>query len=199
MKWSVLILLLTSLAISSACAHLRGGDAQARQSAQLWTEAHLAFHAENFRHAQAAFQQLADEYQDSEEGREALFYLGTLRLDPRNPDWDPAPAVDALRRYLALDTARAVIHRRPEATTMLRLADQLAAAPAEHDTAAGVGQAPPRDAAGTPDRVATRAQVQALLAEADSLRRLLDERDETIRRQREELDRIRRVLAPRTP
>jgi hypothetical protein len=36
-----------------------------------------------------------------------------------------------------------------------------------------------------------------MLAELDSLRRQLVERDETIRRQREELERIRRVLAPR--
>ncbi|HEV2129863.1 MAG TPA: hypothetical protein VGR27_02090, partial [Longimicrobiaceae bacterium] len=89
------------------------------------------------------------------------------------------------------------IHRRPEATTLLRLADQLVLPTAEARAAPGAGTAPAQEAPrGTP-RTVTAAAERQMQAELDSLRRQLVEREETIRRQHEELERIRRVLAPR--
>ncbi len=192
MKWSAILLV---AALLGACAHLRGGGSE-EQRRNLWNEAHLAFHAEDFRHSREVFQRLADEFPESNEGREAVFYLGALRLDPRNPQWNPQSAQEFLRQYLALDTTRAVIFRRPEATTLLRLAEQLTAPlpdPAATNPAAATQ--PPR---ATP-RVANPEQVRALQAENAELRRQLNERDETIRRLREELERIRRTLTPRGP
>ncbi|CAN5405090.1 hypothetical protein BH24GEM3_BH24GEM3_12320 [soil metagenome] len=185
------------LALLPACAHLRGTDVQARQRADLWTDAHLAFHAEDFRQARTTFRRLADDFPRTDEGREALFYLGAVSLDPRNAEWNPEQATQLLRDYLALDTSRAVIHRRPEATTLLRLADQLVLSAAEPRVAPGAGSAPPPEAPRGSPRAITTAAERQMLAELDSLRRQLVERDETIRRQREELERIRRVLAPR--
>ncbi len=194
MKWCMAVLL---VALLGACAHLPGAERQPRQRANLWTDAHLAFHAEDFRHARTTFQRLTDEFPDSPEGREALFYLGTLSLDPRNPDWDPASAVTHLRRYLALDTARAVIHRRPEAATLVQLAETAAVPAPEAVAGAPATPAPPV----TPRLPISPAneEVRRLNEEVETLRRQLGERDETIRRQREELERIRRVLAPRPP
>lgn len=193
------IVALLMLALLAACAHLRGTDAQARQRTELWTDAHLAFHAEDFRGARATFQRLADEYPHTDEGREALFYLATLSLDPRNPEWNPEPAVPLLRDYLALDTARAVIHRRPEATTLLRLADQLVLPAVEPRPVPGAGAAPAQEVPRAVARPPTTPVERQLQAEVDSLRRQLVEREDTILRYREELDRIRRVLSPRTP
>ncbi|MGI9180316.1 MAG: hypothetical protein ACR2H9_07450, partial [Longimicrobiaceae bacterium] len=159
------------LALLPACAHLRGTDVQARQRADLWTDAHLAFHAEDFRQARTTFRRLADDFPRTDEGREALFYLGAVSLDPRNAEWNPEQATQLLRDYLALDTSRAVIHRRPEATTLLRLADQLVLSAAEPRVAPGAGSAPPPEAPRGAPRARPHTAERQMLAERNSLRR----------------------------
>ncbi|MGI9183229.1 MAG: hypothetical protein ACR2H9_22345, partial [Longimicrobiaceae bacterium] len=80
---------------------------------------------------------------------------------------------------------------------LLRFADPFVLSAAEPRASPGAGSAPPPEAPRRAPRAITTAAERQMLAELDSLRRQLVERDETIRRQREELERIRRVLAPR--
>jgi TolA-binding protein len=181
-----------------ACAHVPGGrapDAAAR--VDLWREAHMAMFMENFARADSLFARLATEYPATEEAREAIFYIGSLNLDPRNQNWNSERAETALRRYLQQDTVGNVINRRPEATILLELARQLNLPPGERFAALQPEivepvQPPPR-------RVSPTDQLRDLQRENEQLRRELSQRDEQIRQQREELDRIRRALAPRTP
>jgi len=193
----VRVLALAAVALATGCAHLgRGHDGKERET--LWREAHIALGAENFRAADTLFASLAMRFGQEQEGREAVFYLGAMRLDPRNPGWNSRAAADHLRRYLTVaDTGRAdLIYRRPEATTLLELANQLnmpegSRIPAlQPDTVVRTRTVPGR-------RVIVPAEEsRALGAEVERLRRELAERDETIRAQREELNRIRRTLTP---
>lgn len=181
-------------ALISGCAHLgRSGDDKA-ELRDLWTQAHQALALDQFAEAGTLFGRLAQEHPESEPGRESLFYLAAIRLDPRNPEWDPEPAERTLRRYVASDTATQV-HRRPEALTLLRLAEQLNM-PAEQrvpglqpETRVVVRDAP---------RVITRAQEsQALATEVARLKRELADRETKIAQQQEELERIRKTLTER--
>lgn len=186
------------------CAHLggnTGGGAAARM--QLWHDAHGALGAVQFARADTLFSRLARDYAATETGRESLFYLGALRLDPRNPDWDPQRSETALNQYLAIDTSATVkIHRRPEGETLQQIARQLNL-PAE-DRIEGL-QPETREVTRTrtvPRRVVVRGREAAgLAAEVQRLRRQLaeresqiGERDAQIRKQGEELDRIRKTL-----
>lgn len=178
-----------------ACATLAPGS-RGREVKRLWTEAHLALRAENFRTADSAFSRLATQHASTEQGREAVFFLGEMRMDPRNPAWNSRRAADYLRRYLALadPAGRVEIHRRPEATTFLELANQLNLPPEQR-----VAQLQPgtvERAVPGPVRIVPGEQAAELSAEVQRLRRELADRDETIRRQREELNRIRNTLAP---
>lgn len=185
------------VALAAACSHLPISNADAKQRAALWDEAHRALAAAAYSDAHAAFRRLATEYPEHSEGREAVFYLGAMHLDPRNPGWDPAPAVERLREYLAWESAGTVIHRRPEAMTFLQLAEQLSKPPEQR--VAGLQPGTQVEVVRVPQRVAPAEQSQTLLTEVATLRRQLAERDEQIRRQREELERIRRTLTPRVP
>lgn len=180
--------------VVTACATLAPGS-RGREGRQLWTEAHLALRAENFRAADSAFNRLATDHAGTEEGREALFFMGEMRMDPRNPGWNSLRAADYLRRYLALaDSARGEIHREPEARTFLELANQLNLPPDQRVAALQPGTVE-RTVPG-PVRIVPGEQAAELNAEVLRLRRELADRDETIRRQREELNRIRNTLAP---
>ncbi len=97
--------------------------------------------------------------------------------------------------YLASDTARGRVTRRPEAETLLGLSRQLAL-PCEQRTASL--RCDPQVAArpGGSDTVVVR-QGSDNSAEVSRLRREIAERDATIRELREELQRIRNTLAPR--
>lgn len=180
-----------------ACAHLGLGSGDGSRDA-LWRSGHLALRAGNFRGADSAFARLALHFPDTDQGREALFYLGAIRLDPRNPGWTSRGAADYLSRYLAKADSgdRAEIHRQPEARTLLELANQLnlpagdrvRALQPQTDTVYRTG--PGRI------RVAPAEESQALQTENDRLRRVIADREETIKRQREELERIRNTLAP---
>jgi hypothetical protein len=175
------------------CAHLPGREPP-RPSEQLWNDAHFALYAEEFSAADSLFTRLAASEPDTDHGREARFFLGALHLDPRNQNWNPERAETALREYLSEDTISPVIHRRPEARTLLGLAVQLNLPPDER-----VSALQPTVPTVQPRVVVPAGQQREAAEENERLRRLLAERDDQIRRQREELERIRGTLAPRTP
>lgn len=165
---------------------------------QLWRQGHAALQADSFRIAMAAFQRLAAEHPRDDQGREARFYLGTLYLEPANPAYDAALAVQNLELYLAADSARGRGTRRPEAQTLLALSRQLAL-PCEQRT--GDLRCDPevilRTRPGGTDTTVVVRQGNDQSAEVARLRREVNERDATIRQLREELQRIRNTLAPR--
>lgn len=177
----------------SACATLGQRSDRERTSTQLWTDAHAALEALQFGRADTLFTRLSREFPELDAGRESLFFVGAIRVDPRNPGWDPARADTTLSAYIAMDTAHAGrIGRRPEAETLLEIARQLNLPPDER-----VPQLQPETRVVTrpAPRVAPAGQVTALSAEVARLREQLAARDQTIRRQEEELERIRRTLA----
>jgi hypothetical protein len=186
------IVSLVILVLLPACAHVGLGTPQHDRSA-VWTEAHHAFELGEFARATALFEELSERHPDSLEGRESLFYLGVLHLDPRNPNWASLPAEQALARYLGVDEAHpGTIHRRPEGRTLLQLAQQLNMPP----QARVPGLQPEvvtREVQG-PRVVVPAQESRALAAEVERLRAQVAERDATIRQQREELERIRRTL-----
>ena len=184
-------------ALLSACAVFApenlGPDAARRDG--LWRQGHAAMQRDSFRVAMAAFQRLASEHPRSDFGREALFYLGTLYLEPGNASYDAGLATQNLELYLAADTAGGRVTRRPEAEMLLGLSRQLAL-PCEQRT--GSLRCDPQVVTrpGGSDTVVVR-QGSDQSAEVSRLRRELAERDGTIRELREELQRIRNTLAPR--
>jgi hypothetical protein len=194
-------LLLLLVSVLAGCAHLRPDPrVEAREDA--WREAHFAFYRGDYPRATAEFEALATAHPETGEGREALFFLAVLSLDPRNPAWNPQPAAERLRRYLQLldSVAPSRSFPRPEARTLLELADQLNLPP--QDRVAGL-QADTRVVQVPTTRVervvVPAAESRALAAEVERLRREMEARDTVIRRQREELERIRSTLAPRRP
>lgn len=192
----LVFLLALFLAACATLAPASGG----REGKRLWTAAHLALRDENFRAADSLFSQLATAHPLTEEGREALFFLGEMRMDPRNPGWNSRMAADYLRRYLARgDSApRVEIHRQPEANTLLELANQLNLPAGQRIGALqpGTTTVEVRTTAPVPQRVVPSEEAAALRTEIERLRGELTERDETIRRLRDELNRIRNTLAP---
>ena len=204
MRWICTALIAIAL---PACATLRGlgGDGD-REMDSLWREAHTAFARERFTEAEQGFRRLAAEFPESYEGKEATFYIGSLRMDPRNPNWGPDSAAAALKRYLAQDSGdvRKSLPR-PEAVVLLELASQLNL-PANQR----VPELQPTERVvvrpGAPTRVAPASESQALSGEVERLRRQLNDkdreigsRDNEIRRLRDELERIRKTLVPQRP
>lgn len=157
----------------------------------------MAFYGGNFARADSLFTDLATRFPETGEGREALFFIGVVSLDPRNPGWNPAPAADHLRTYLQRDSVAPTLnYPRPEARTLLQLAEQLVLPPQERVPGLAAETRVVR-VPGAERVVAPAAQSRALAAEVERLRREVADRDETIRRQREELNRIRNTLTPR--
>ena len=206
MRWICTALLVVAL---PACATLRGGGGD-RELDTLWRQAHTAFARERFTEAEQGFRRLAAEFPESYEGKEAPFYIGSLRMDPRNPNWAPDSAAVALKRYLAQDSGdiRKPLPR-PEAVVLLELASQLNLPASER-----VPQLQPTERVvvrqgrtpAPPPRVAPASDGQALGNEIERLRRQLEERnqavadrDSEIRRLRDELERIRKTLVPQRP
>jgi hypothetical protein len=184
-------------ALLSACAVFApenlGPDAARRDG--LWRQGHAAMQRDSFRVAMAAFQRLAAEHPRSDFGREALFYLGTLYLEPANPAFDAGLAAQNLEMYVAADTERSRGTRRPEAEMLLGLSRQLML-PCEQR--AGSLRCQPQVVtrpAGSDTVVVRQGSDQS--GEVSRLRREVNERDATIRELREELQRIRNTLAPR--
>lgn len=168
------------------CAHLGAGPSEGWERARLWDEAHGYLATYDFERADSVFTLITREYPETDEGRESLFYLGALHVDPRNSEWDAEISEARLREYLAADTESGPVHRRPEATTLVELVNQFNI-PME-DRIAEL-QAPENrtvvirseEAPGTP-------------AEVAQLRQQLEARDAEVKQLREELDRIRRTL-----
>jgi len=189
-----LVRLLTVLLPLGGCAHLGFGGGEAAERADLWTRAQEALAAQEFATAEAAFLEIRDRFPDTLEGRESLFYLGTIHIDPRNPEWDPRPAEDRLAEYLALmeqEDEDSRIYRYPEARTLHELARQLNLPPESRVA----GLQPEERVVTVEERVVVPGQQsRELAAEVADLRRQLAERDARIRQQAEELERIRRTL-----
>lgn len=188
-------------ALLGGCASAGLGGSEPSDPEALWVRAHTALYRSEFARADSAFAVLTTEYPATGEGREAIFFRAVVRLDPRNPGWNPAPAAERLRSYLAQDsTFRTATYPRPEARTLLRLAEQLALPPEERMAGLGAQTRTQLVEVPGPERVAApAAESRALAAEVERLRRELATRDDTIRRQREELNRIRNALTPRQP
>jgi hypothetical protein len=192
-----------SLAVLLAsCASLGqslGPGAAARD--QLWRQGHAAMNADSFRVAIATFQRLAADHPETMEGREALFYIGTMYLDPSHRGFDAAQAHHNLSLYTARDTlaGRVRVIRRPEAHRLLALSRELTIPCEQRD-------GPLRC---DPEEIVRRVTVPVRVpgepapaptgdgAEVARLQRQVAERDATIRQLREELARIRETLAPR--
>lgn len=187
-----------ALLLAAGCAAFGQGNSIDEQRQETWALAHQALAVEDFDRATALFERLTTEHPESGEGREALFYLGAIRLDPRNPAWDSRPAEEHLRQYLASDTVHGsmVVARRPEARMLLELASQLNMPPQERvpglqaETQVVVRSEPQRV-------VVPAAESRALAAEVARLRRELAARDVTIQTQRDEIERIRKTLTGR--
>ncbi len=177
---------------------------------ELWRAAHTAFAQERFADAERGFRRVAAEFPERREGREALFYLGSLQMDPRNPRWEPDSAAASLRRYLERDSvALPRTLRRPEAKVLLEIANQLNLPPDERvpELQPRVIRNPPGRAQSAPTAPPPRVVSAAeSLAEIERLRRQVAERDrqiaakdDEIRRLRDEMERIRKTLVPRRP
>jgi hypothetical protein len=190
--------LLAALLLLPACAHLspgRGGH----ERRDLWRDAHAAFFTDSFITAQGRFARLAADHPRTHEGRESHFYLGALLLDARNPGFDPRAGEGHLAAYLAQDTTGEVtLYHRLEARALSRLAADLLQdcekriEPLRCETRTVVRRTGGGAPAEGPSNGASAAEVARLQA-------AVAERDEEIRRLREELQRIRNTLVPRRP
>jgi hypothetical protein len=174
------------LLLLSGCAHVGATPSESWERSRLWDEAHGYFAAQDFVRADSVFSVMAERYPHTNEGRESLFYLGAIHLDPRNTTWDPETAEERLQQYLSADTSEAGIHRRPEGETLFQLAHQLNL-PME-DRIEPL-QVEPQT------RVVIRAEeAQGTLQENERLRRELAAREAELRQAQQELERIRKTL-----
>jgi hypothetical protein len=136
-----------------------------------------ALHGGQFASADGVLSALAAGGPETAEGHQALFLLGVLHLDPRNPAWSPAEAEVVLARYLEFPFGE----HRPEAVALYALARRLAAPFPYPPVARGDGgEAAPAGEA----------------SESERLRGEIAQRDRELARLRDELERIRRRLAP---
>jgi hypothetical protein len=190
MRYARLVLLL----FLGACApNVLGRLAPEQES--LWNSAHQALGAQQYAVADSLFGELVRRYPVTLAGRESLFYLGAIHLDPRNPAWDPAPAERRLRQYISADTAGAPdVKRRPEAEILLQLAHQLNLPSEDRISGLRPKVIVEREVTTVPRRVAPAGEAAALAAENAALRTQLEARDQTIKRLEDELERIRRTL-----
>jgi hypothetical protein len=177
-------------ALVTGCATLPRNSGAER--GRLWRQAHDAYARDSLRVAAAAFQRLATDHPRSYEGHESRFYLGVLALEPGS-GLDLGTAVQNLGMYITEDSAGGVrgYHLR-EARSLLRMAAELRRPCGDRGSGVRCEVAP----------VATRTEPTATAeppanAETARLRREVAERDDQIRRLREELERIRSTLAPR--
>ncbi|HEX2163462.1 MAG TPA: hypothetical protein VHM02_05895, partial [Thermoanaerobaculia bacterium] len=114
MTRSSLALVLTLLA-TVGCAHAPAVEAPPRSRLDAARE---ALHGGAFATADQILSELAADAPLSADGHEALFLLGLLHLDPRNPAWSPAEAEIVLARYLEVPFGA----QRPEAVSLFALA-----------------------------------------------------------------------------
>jgi hypothetical protein len=182
--------LILTCVVATACASTGAERRAAEARMELWRQAQEAVAAGQFGRADTLYGTLIRDHGSTETGHEALFYLGALRLDPRNPNWSSALAQTSLEMYLAADSSGAIRARRPEAQTLFELARQLNLPP--ENRVPGL-QTEPRV---VERRVVVPArEATSLQAEVTRLRGEVAAKDATIKRQEEELDRIRRTLS----
>jgi hypothetical protein len=179
-------------ALLSGCATFSAFGGNTTDRTEIWADAQAALARLDFDRAEGAFGLLAADFEDSLEGRESLFYLGAIRLDPRNAAWDSQIAEERLGQYLgiiAMNGAR--LYRYPEAYTLYEIARQLNLPPDSR-----IASLQPEERVITiEERVLVPAeQSREQAAEIDRLRQQLVRRDSTIQAQQEELERIRRTL-----
>jgi hypothetical protein len=187
----VLLVLIAVSGTATGCATLAALVNRSSSTEQLWSEGHAALVRNAFEEAENAFTQLVAEHPNTVEGREALFYLGILRLDPRNPAWSSRIAEDRLTEYLALADRGVRLYRYPEAQAFFQMAHELNLPP---DARIAVLQ-PQERIITIEERVLVPAEEsRQLTAQIERLRTQVAERDSTIRAQQEELERIRRTL-----
>lgn len=181
------------LLLLGACAHLGIRTQEDRTRFVLWDQGHRALDAGEFKRADSLFTALATNYPQTDEGREAIFYLGAIRLDPLNPEWDPQPAEARLRRYLASDSiSKTKVHRRPEAEILVQIAHQLNLPPAERIS--GLQPEEKTKVVQVPQRIVPYKQSEAQASEIADLRQQVAARDAQVKRLQDELDRIRKTL-----
>ena len=185
--------LVLGFALLTGCAHVSSWlDSPEEDLSGLWNQAQDAFFAEDFDQAETLFGEIAREHEGTLEGREALFYLGVIRIDPRNPEWDTELAQARLGDYLEyMDYGGSRLYRYPEALTLHELARQLNL-PYE----ARIEPLRAEERVVTVEEPASPSpeQTRELAAEVERLKQQIAERDARIRAQQEELDRIRRTL-----
>lgn len=167
------------LAFGAGC---RTTPPEARPASRL-EAAREALHGGEFASADQALSALAAEKAGTSEGHEALFLLGLLHLDPRNPSWSPREAEAVLARYLEFPFGE----HRPEGVALYALARRLA----QPQLSWGGGGAP--SAAGG-DGAAAGGTADG--GEVERLRGEVAARDRELAKLREELERIRRRLTP---
>lgn len=182
------LLVLTTL---SGCAQLLGTRGESRR-ASMWVEAQHALWEGNFPAALEGFTYLQESFPETVEGRESLFYLGVIFMDPRNDEWDSEPAESHLTNYLSLlSDGGPPLYRYPEAKTLYELAHQLNL-PANDRVAA---LQPEERVIRVEERVVVPAsESRDLTAEVARLREDLAASQATNQQQQEELERIRRTL-----
>lgn len=182
-------LTLTCLLLAS-CASAGAERREASALTELWRQAHWALNAGQFARADTLFGVLIRDYGDTPTGREGLFYLGAVRLDPRNPSWSSELAETSLGLYLGSDSAGQMERRRPEARTLYELARQL-----NLPTEARVPGLQAETRVVERRVVVPAREATTLQAEVARLRDQVAARDVQIKRQEEELDRIRKTLS----
>lgn len=139
--------------------------------------AHEAAARGEYGRADSALRSFADRHRSSPEGAEARYWRAVLLLDPANPEASPGDAVTALDEYLAPGASQ------PDYVTagvLRRLALQADSL---------------RKAVPPPERVSTGVPRDTLRARDEEIKRLETELQQTS----EELERLRRRLAPPRP
>jgi hypothetical protein len=190
MKQFLLVCLL--LALLPGCAVVGTASPAIRERAEVWGMAQAALASADFEVADSLFQSIVERYPGTVEGRESLFYLGSIKLDPRNPAWDSRPAAAHLAEYLDhMQEGGPPLNRYPEAQVLFELARQLNL-PGESRVA---GLQPEERVVMVPERVVVpAAENEELAAMVTRLREEIAAKDARIREQEEELERIRRTL-----
>lgn len=186
------VVMVLGLSLLTGCATLasltRSSDPN---PTDIWAEAQQALARSEFDSAEEIFERLSDEFSNTLEGRESLFYLGVIRLDPRNPEFDSEVAQTRLGEYLAKSDEGHRLYRYPEAFTFHEIARELNL---PSDSRVAVLR-PEERVITIEERVLVPGeQSRELTAQIDRLRQQVAERDSTIRAQQEELERIRRTL-----
>jgi hypothetical protein len=187
-----LSLALTWLLLAAGCSTVNGVFERPASRLDMARE---ALHGGAFTTADQILSALAAEEPGTAEGHEALFLLGLLHLDPRNPAWSPAEAEVVLARYLEFPFGE----HRPEGVALYALARRLAKPQIAATTARTVPlpvDEPELPQQGTGSE-ATAAEGE--VSEADRLRAEVAARDRELAKLRDEIERIRRRLTPSPP